>query len=81
VDALVAEARGEMTDATADAASVQQVSSRVLIAVVLLSLLSSGLIVVIVKVAPAPGALSTVTSPPSSRQYRRVMASPSPVPP
>jgi HAMP domain-containing protein len=45
VDALVAEARGEMTDATSDAASVQQVSSRVLIAVVLLSLLSSGLIV------------------------------------
>ena len=34
-----------MTAATADAASVQQVSSRVLIAVVLLSLLSSGLIV------------------------------------
>ncbi len=34
-----------MTAATADAASVQQVSSRVLIAVVLLSLVSSGLIV------------------------------------
>ena len=34
-----------MTAATADAASVQRVSSRVLIAVVLLSLLSSGLIV------------------------------------
>ncbi len=45
VDGLVGEARGEMTAATADAASVQQVSSRVLIAVVLLSLLSSGLIV------------------------------------
>jgi adenylate cyclase len=45
VDALVTKARGEMTDATADAASVQQVSSRVLIAVVLLSLISSGLIV------------------------------------
>ena len=45
VDRLVADARGEMTAATADAASVQQVSSRVLIAVVLASLLSSGLIV------------------------------------
>ena len=45
VDELVADASGEMTAATADAASVQQVSSRVLIAVVLLSLLSSGLIV------------------------------------
>jgi adenylate cyclase len=45
VDGLVAEARSEMTDATADAASVQRASSRVLIAVVLLSLLSSGLIV------------------------------------
>jgi adenylate cyclase len=45
VDALVAEARGEMTAATADAASVQRASSRVLIAVVLLSLISSGLIV------------------------------------
>ncbi|MGH6921763.1 MAG: PAS-domain containing protein, partial [Geminicoccaceae bacterium] len=45
VDQLVAEARGEMTTATADAASVQRVSSRVLIAVVLLSLISSALIV------------------------------------
>jgi len=45
VDGLVAEARGEMAAATADAASVQRVSSRVLIAVVLLSLISSGLIV------------------------------------
>ena len=45
MDGLVGEARGEMTAATADAASVQRVSSRVLIAVVLLSLLSSGLIV------------------------------------
>lgn len=45
VDGLVGEARGEMTAATADAASVQRASSRVLIAVVLLSLLSSGLIV------------------------------------
>jgi adenylate cyclase len=45
VDQLVADARGEMTTATADAASVQRVSSRVLIAVVLLSLISSGLIV------------------------------------
>ena len=42
VDGLVGEARGEMTAATADAASVQQVSSRVLIAVVLLSLLELG---------------------------------------
>jgi adenylate cyclase len=45
VDGLVGEARGEMSAATADAASVQRASSRVLIAVVLLSLLSSGLIV------------------------------------
>ena len=45
VDGLVAEARGEMSAATADAAAVQRASSRVLIAVVLLSLLSSGLIV------------------------------------
>jgi adenylate cyclase len=45
VDGLVGEAKGEMTAATADAASVQQISSRVLIAVVLASLLSSGLIV------------------------------------
>jgi class 3 adenylate cyclase len=45
VDGLVGEARGEMTAATADAASVQQASSRVLIAVVLASLISSGLIV------------------------------------
>ena len=45
VDGLVAEARGEMSAATADAASVQRISSRVLIAVVLLSLVSSGLIV------------------------------------
>ncbi len=45
VDGLVGEARGEMSVATADAASVQRASSRVLIAVVLLSLLSSGLIV------------------------------------
>jgi signal transduction histidine kinase len=41
----VGEARGEMSAATADAASVQRASARVLIAVVLLSLLSSGLIV------------------------------------
>jgi signal transduction histidine kinase len=45
VDGLVGDARGEMSAATADAASVQRASSRVLIAVVLLSLLSSGLIV------------------------------------
>jgi class 3 adenylate cyclase len=45
VDQLVADARREMTVATADAASVQQASARVLIAVVLLSLVSSGLIV------------------------------------
>jgi adenylate cyclase len=45
VDGLVAQAKGEMAAATADAASVQRVSSRVLIAVVLLSLISSGLIV------------------------------------
>jgi signal transduction histidine kinase len=45
VDALVGEARGDMSAATADAASVQRASSRVLIAVVLLSLISSGLIV------------------------------------
>jgi class 3 adenylate cyclase len=45
VDQLVGDARGEMTVATADAASVQRVSARVLIAVVLLSLVSSGLIV------------------------------------
>ena len=45
VDELVADARGEMSAATADAASVQRASSRVLIAVVLLSLISSGLIV------------------------------------
>jgi adenylate cyclase len=45
VDGLVAEARAEMTAATAEAGSVQRVSSRILIAVVLLSLVSSGLIV------------------------------------
>jgi adenylate cyclase len=45
VDGLVGEARGEMSAATADAASVQRASSRVLIAVVLLSMLSSGVIV------------------------------------
>jgi signal transduction histidine kinase/HAMP domain-containing protein len=45
VDGLVGGARGEMTAATADAAAVQRASSRVLIAVVLLSLISSGLIV------------------------------------
>jgi class 3 adenylate cyclase len=45
VDQLVADARGEMTAATADATSVQRVSTRVLIAVVLASLVSSGLIV------------------------------------
>jgi adenylate cyclase len=45
VDQLVADAKGEMTAATADAASVQRVSARVLIAVVLASLISSGLIV------------------------------------
>ena len=45
MDGLVGDARGEMSAATADAASVQRASSRVLIAVVLLSLLSSGLIV------------------------------------
>jgi adenylate cyclase len=45
VDGLVADAGSEMTVATADAASVQRISSRVLIAVVLLSLISSGLIV------------------------------------
>jgi adenylate cyclase len=45
VDGLVGEARGEMIAATADATSVQRASSRVLIAVVLASLLSSGLIV------------------------------------
>ncbi len=45
VDQLIADARGEMSAATADAAAVQRASSRVLIAVVLLSLLSSGLIV------------------------------------
>jgi signal transduction histidine kinase/HAMP domain-containing protein len=45
VDGLVADATGDMTAATADAASVQRASSRVLIAVVLLSLISSGLIV------------------------------------
>src|ERR671919_774993 len=45
VDGLVGEARGEMRAATADAASVQRISSRVLVAVVLASLISSGLIV------------------------------------
>jgi adenylate cyclase len=45
VDQLVANAKGEMTAATADATSVQRVSVRVLIAVVLASLISSGLIV------------------------------------
>ncbi len=34
-----------------------------------------------VKVDPLPGALSTVTSPPIIWQKRRVIASPSPVPP
>ena len=33
-----------------------------------------------VNVEPRPGALSTVMSPPISRQNRRLMASPSPVP-
>ena len=45
VDGLVADAQGEMTTARADAASVQRISSRVLVAVVLASLISSGLIV------------------------------------
>jgi adenylate cyclase len=45
VDGLVGDSRGEMTAATADAAAVQRASSRVLIAVVLASLISSGQIV------------------------------------
>jgi adenylate cyclase len=45
VDQLVDAARAEMTAASADAASVQRVSARVLIAVVLASPISSGLIV------------------------------------
>ncbi len=45
VEQLVIGARGEMADATSDAASVQRVNASVLIAVVLLSLACSGLIV------------------------------------